>query len=214
MHISDWPYWGMFASGLLLTLKVSIMAYVGALVLGTLGVILRTSRIVPLRWAGTVYVEVIRNIPSLALVFIVVFGLPQIGLTLPLVTSVVVVLAIYEGAFACEVLRAGINCVDIGSAEAARALGLTNRETLFHIVLPQAVRSVVQPLTNVFIKTVINSSMIAIVGLADLTGVAQRVNIREAEPMLFFGVGLAYVTIALLGGLMGGFIDRKVRFTR
>jgi len=214
MHISDWPYWGMFASGLLLTLKVSIMAYVGALVLGTLGVILRTSRIVPLRWAGAVYVEVIRNIPSLALVFIVVFGLPQIGLTLPLVTSVVVVLAIYEGAFACEVLRAGINCVDIGSAEAARALGLTNRETLFHIVLPQAVRSVVQPLTNVFIKTVINSSMIAIVGLADLTGVAQRVNIREAEPMLFFGVGLAYVTIALLGGLLGGLIDRKVRFTR
>ncbi len=214
MPVLNWPYWGMFASGLMLTLKVSVLAYAGALVLGGVGVVFRTSRIAPLRWAGAAYVEVIRNVPALALIFIVVFGLPQIGLTMPLVTSVVIVLAIYEGAFACEVLRAGINCVDVGSAEAARALGLTNGETLFHIVLPQAVRSVVQPLTNVFIKTVINSSMIAIVGLADLTGVAQRVNIREAEPMLFFGVGLAYVTIALLGGLLGGYIDRKVRFTR
>ena len=78
----------------------------------------------------------------------------------------------------------------------------------------QAMRSVVQPLTNVFIKTVINSSLNAIVGLPDLTGIAERINIREAEPMLFFGVGLAYVTIALLGGLLGGYIDRKVRFSR
>jgi glutamate transport system permease protein len=214
MQVMNWPYWGMFGAGLLLTLKVSVLAYAGALVLGVVGVICRTSRILPLRWVGAAYVEAIRNVPSLALVFIVVFGLPQVGLTMPLITSVVVVLAIYEGAFACEVLRAGVNCVDVGSAEAARALGCSNGQTLFHIVLPQAVRSVVQPLTNVFIKTVINSSLIAIVGLADLTGVAQRVNIREAEPSLFFGVGLAYVTIALLGGFLGGYIDRKVRFTR
>lgn len=214
MGLLAWPYWGMFASGLLLTLQVSALAYAGALVLGVIGVVCRTSRILPLRWAGAAYVESVRSVPSLALVFIAVFGLPQIGLTMPLITSVVVMLAIYEGAFACEALRSGINCVPVGSAEAARALGFSNRETLFYVVLPQAMRSVVQPLTNVFIKTVINSSLIAIVGLPDLTGVAERINIREAEPMLFFGVGLAYVTIALLGGLLGGYIDRKVRFSR
>lgn len=214
MSFFAWPYWGMFASGLLLTLQVSVLAYAGALVLGVTGVMCRTSRILPLRWLGTAYVESIRNVPSLALVFIAVFGLPQIGLTMPLITSVVVMLAIYEGAFACEALRSGINCVPVGSAEAARALGFSNRETLFYVVLPQAARSVVQPLTNVFIKTVINSSLIAIVGLPDLTGIAERINIREAEPMLFFGVGLAYVAIALLGGLLGGYIDRKVRFSR
>lgn len=214
MDVANWPYWGVFASGLLLTLQVSALAYAGALVLGVIGVVFRTSPILPLRWVGVGYVEAIRNVPSLALVFLVVFGLPQIGLTLPLFTSVVIVLAIYEGAFVCEALRTGINCVDVGSAEAARALGFGNRATLFYVVLPQAARSVVQPLTSVFIKTVINSSLLAIVGLADLTGVAQRVNIREAEPMLFFGVGLAYVAIALLGGILGGYIDRKVRFTR
>ena len=214
MSFFAWPYWGMFASGLLLTLQVSALAYAGALVLGVIGVMCRTSRILPLRWVGVAYVESIRNVPSLALVFIAVFGLPQIGLTMPLITSVVVMLAIYEGAFACEALRSGINCVPVGSAEAARALGFGNRETLFYVVLPQAARSVVQPLTNVFIKTVINSSLIAIVGLPDLTGIAERINIREAEPMLFFGVGLAYVAIALLGGLLGGYIDRKVRFSR
>jgi glutamate transport system permease protein len=214
MQLSNWPYWGMFASGLALTLQVSVLAYAGALVLGVIGVVCRTSRVLPLRWAGAVYVETIRNVPSLALVFIAVYGLPQIGVMMSLTTSVVVVLAIYEGAFACEALRAGINCVAVGSAEAARALGFSNSETLFHVVLPQAARSVVQPLTNVFIKTVINSSLIAIVGLPDLTGVAQRINIREAEPSLFFGVGATYVAIALLGGLLGGYIDRRVRFAR
>lgn len=214
MQVMDWPYWGMFASGLLLTLKVSAISYLGALALGIIGVAMRTSRIPPLRWAGAAYVEAIRNVPALALVFIVVFGLPQIGIKLSLIASVVIVLAIYEGAFACEALRAGVNSVDVGSAEAARALGFTNQMTLAYVVLPQAIRSVVQPLTNVFIKTVINSSLIAIVGLADLTGVAQRVNIREAEPLLFFGVGLTYVLIALFGGLLGGLIDHKVRISR
>lgn len=214
MQMMDWPYWGMFASGLLLTLQVSVISYIGALALGIIGVAMRTSRIPPLRWAGAAYVEAIRNVPALALVFIAVFGLPQIGIKLSLVASVVIVLAIYEGAFACEALRAGVNSVSVGSAEAARALGFDNGMTFFHVVLPQAVRGVVQPLTNVLIKTVINSSLIAIVGLADLTGVAQRVNIREAEPLLFFGVGLTYVLIALMGGLLGGFVDRKVRISR
>lgn len=214
MQVMNWPYWGAFASGLVLTLEVSVIAYLGAVVLGIVGAASRTSRLLPLRWAGIAYVETIRNIPALALVFIAVFGLPQIGVRLSLISSVVIVLAIYEGAFACEALRAGINCVDVGSAEAARALGLNNRQTLVSVILPQAIRSVVQPLTNVFIKTVINSSLIAIVGLADLTGVAERVNIREAEPLLFFWAGLTYVLIAIFGGAIGGYIDRKVRFTR
>jgi ABC-type amino acid transport system permease subunit len=66
----------------------------------------------------------------------------------------------------------------------------------------------------VFIKTALNSSLVAIVGLADLTGAAQRVNLREAEPMLFVGAGLVYVSIALLGGQLGGVIERKVRILR
>ncbi|MEO6985994.1 MAG: amino acid ABC transporter permease [Paralcaligenes sp.] len=209
-----WPYWGMFAMGLILTLKVTAAAYVGALILGTAATAMRTSPLLPVRWAGVAYVEVVRNVPALALVFLAVFGLPQIGIMVSLLWSVIAVLAIYEGAFVCEALRAGINTVDLGSTEASRALGLNNRQTLVYIVLPQAIRSVVQPLTNVFIKTAINSSLIAIVGLADLTGVAQRVNIREAEPLLFFGAGLTYVAIAMLGGVFGGYIDRKVRFRR
>ena len=79
MSFLAWPYWGMFASGLLLTLQVSALAYAGALVLGVIGVMCRASRILPLRWMGAAYVESIRNVPSLALVFIAVFGLPQIG---------------------------------------------------------------------------------------------------------------------------------------
>ena len=210
----SWPYWTPFLAGLALTLKVTVGAYLGAVLIGVATVSMRISSLAPLRYLATAYVELVRNTPALALLFIVVFGLPQVDLRISLLWSAITVLAIYEGAFASEALRAGINSVDLGSTEAARAFGLNNGGTLLFIVLPQAIRSVVQPLTNVFIKTAINSSLVAIVGLADLTGVAERINIREAEPLLFFGAGLTYVAISLLGGALGGFIDRKVRFDR
>ena len=210
----SWPYWTPFLAGLALTLKVTVGAYLGAVLIGVATVSMRISSLAPLRYLATAYVELVRNTPALALLFIVVFGLPQVDLRISLLWSAIIVLAIYEGAFASEALRAGINSVDLGSTEAARAFGLNNGGTLLFIVLPQAIRSVVQPLTNVFIKTAINSSLVAIVGLADLTGVAERINIREAEPLLFFGAGLTYVAISLLGGALGGFIDRKVRFDR
>lgn len=210
----NWPYWTPFLAGLALTLKVTVGAYLGAVLIGVIGVSMRISSLAPLRFVSAAYVELVRNTPALALLFIVVFGLPQVDIRISLLWSAIFVLAIYEGAFATEALRAGINTVDLGSTEAARALGLNNSGTLWFIVLPQAVRTVVQPLTNVFIKTAINSSLVAIVGLADLTGVAERINIREAEPLLFFGAGLTYVVISLLGGALGGFVDRKVRFNR
>jgi glutamate transport system permease protein len=210
----DWPYWGEFASGLVTTLEVTALAFVGAVLLGLVAVAMRSSRPAPMRIAATAYVEAVRNVPALALVFIVVYGLPDIGLSIPLFWSVVIVLAFYEGAFACEALRQGVNSVDVKCAEAARALGFTNGRTLRLVVLPQALRYVIQPLTNVFIKTAINSSLIAVVGLADLTGVAQRVNLREAEPLLFVGAGAVYVAIALLGAQLGGVIERRVRISR
>lgn len=212
--MTSWPYWGDFGSGLLLTLEVTLLSFVGAVILGLIAVAMRSVRLLPLRLAAVAYVETVRNIPALALIFVMVFGLPQLGFQLPLIWSVVVVLSIYEGAFACEALRQGVNSVDLKSTEAARALGLTNGRTLVLVVLPQAVRNVVQPLTNIFIKTLINSSLIAIVGLADLTGASQRVNIREAQPMLFVGAGLTYVVIALAAGQAGGFIERRVRIRR
>lgn len=212
--VVSWPYWKVFGSGLLLSLEVTALAFVGAVLLGLVAVAMRSSRPAPLRIAAATYVEVVRNIPALALVFLMVYGLPDLGVTISLFWSVVIVLAVYEGAFACEALRQGVNSVDIKSAEAARALGFTNSRTLLLVVLPQALRYVVQPLTNVFIKTAINSSLIATVGLADVTGVAQRINLREAEPLLFIGAGAVYVVIALFGAQIGGFIERRVRISR
>lgn len=205
---------GDFASGTLLTIEVTVLSFLGALVIGITAVVMRISPLAPLRIAGACYVECVRNIPVLALLFIFVFGLPQIGVLVPLLWSAVIVLACYEGAFACEALRVGVNNVDVGSAEAARALGLTTGKTLRWVILPQAVRSVIQPLANVFIKTAINSSLVAIIGLTDLTGVAQRINIREAQPMLFVYSGLVYLLLAVFGGQLAGYLERKLRFTR
>lgn len=210
----NWPYWGEFLKGVLLTLEVTAISFIGALILGVLLVAMRVSGLPPFRIASAVYVEIGRNVPILALLFLMVYGFPQLGVDITLFWSAVIVLAVYEGAFICEALRAGVNTVDRGATEAARALGFTTLQTLIDIVIPQAMRSVVQPLGNVFIKTALNSSIIAVVGLADITGVTQNINLREAQPALFFAAGFVYVAIALAGGLLAGRIDAKVRFSR
>lgn len=200
----------IFLNGLKLTLLVTGLAFSGALVLGALLAGMRISPIAPLRAVSALYVEVGRNVPLLALLFLTVYGLPQIDIRISLFWSAVLVLICYEAVYASEALRSGVNAVDPGTAMAARALGFTNLETFWSIILPQAARNVVQPLTNVFIKTTLNSSIIAIIGLVDVTGAAERINIASPQPLLFVAAGLVYVTISLLAGQGAARIERIV----
>ncbi len=88
-----------------------------------------------------------------------VFGLPDIGILFSLYNSAVIAMAMFAGAFVCESIRTGINTVQVGQAEAARSIGLTFPQSLRYVILPQAVRSMVQPLVNVWIGTLIGSSL-------------------------------------------------------
>ena len=115
---------GFLLGGLLVTLELTAIGFVGALLLGTVLAVFRVSPIPPLRAAGAVYVEVLRNMPLLSLLVLVVFGLPDIGLTFSLFTSAALCLAAFGAAFVCEAVRGGINTVPVGQAEAARSLGL------------------------------------------------------------------------------------------
>jgi glutamate transport system permease protein len=206
---------GALLHGLLTTLEIAAIAGVGALVLGVLIAAARVSPVPLLRGVAFSYVQLFLNVPLLALLVLFVFALPDVGLLMPLTTTVVVVLAIYEAAYVAEAVRSGVNTVALGQAEAARALGLTFLQTLRLVVLPQALRAVVQPLGNVLIALVMNTALAAAVGVVELTSATNKVNLVEAQPIpIFAGAGVLYMLIALVIGLLCGVVERRVAIVR
>jgi glutamate transport system permease protein len=202
---------GFLLGGLLVTLELTALGFVGAMLLGTVLAVFRVSPVPPLRVAGAVYVEVLRNMPLLSLLVLVVFGLPDVGVTFSLFTSAAVCLAGFGAAFVCEAIRGGINAVPVGQAEAARALGFTFTQSLRHVILPPAFRTMVQPLVNIFIGIALGSSLAAAVGVSELTNRTQLLNLQSAEAVVLFLVsGAMYLAIALLGGAVGGALERRL----
>lgn len=205
---------GAILSGFKITLGLTVLGYVGALIIGTVIAIFRVGPIPPLRVFGWVYVEFFKNIPLLSLLILFVFGLPDIGLTYSLFLTVAAALALSAAAFICEAMRAGINAIPIGQAEAARSIGLTFTQTLRFVVLPQAFRAMVPPLVNTFIGVALGSSLASAVGVADLTYETQYLNLKYALTATFLVAGALYVLLAFAGATAGGWLERRVAIKR
>lgn len=206
---------GVLGSGVLVTLAITALAFVGALLLGTVMAVFRVSPIPPLQAVGAVYVELFRNVPLLGLLILVAYGVPYLGISFSLFTTAVICLVLVSSAFVCENVRAGINGVPLGQAEAARALGMTFGQSLGLVILPQALRTMVQPFVNIFIGVALGSSLAAAVAVPELTYQAQQVGNRTAESMLMFVISaIVYIAIALLGGGVGGVLERRLAITR
>jgi glutamate transport system permease protein len=150
---------GQFRHGAVVTIELTLLSYTLAFAIGLVVAGFRVSPVAPLRAAGTAYVETVRNVPLAVHFVLFFFALPKVGILFSPFRSAVIVLAYYHGSFATETIRAGINTVPVGQAEAARSLGLTFGGTLFRIVLPQAVRSVIPPLGSLFIALTKNTSV-------------------------------------------------------
>jgi glutamate transport system permease protein len=183
----------------LTTLSLSLLAGLLAFVLGTLLAAARVSPIPPLRGLATFYVEVFRNTPLTVVFFFLIFGLPQIDFILEFFTGAVLSLGLYTAAFVCEAVRSGINAVSAGQAEASRAIGLTFGQSLREVVLPQAFRTVVPPLGNVFIAMVKNSSIAAGFAISELSSLLPRLVNADAGELtaVLLGVVIAYMLITL-----------------
>ncbi len=208
---------GLFVTGVLTTLQISLLAGIGALVLGTIMAGFRVSPAPPLQWVGSAWVTVLRNTPLTVVLFTIGFGLPEIGLNAPFFWFGVTGLALYTSAFVCEAIRSGINSVAAGQAEAARSVGLTFGQTLTVVVLPQAFRTVVPPLGNVFIAMIKNSAIVGAFGVGgdlysagvQLTGAGGLATIP-----VFTGVAIGYLILTIPAGLLLGALERKVAIAR
>lgn len=206
---------GQFRTGVLRTIGLTLFGFGGAFLIGLVIASCRVSPVPPLRLAGAAYVGTVRNIPLIVQMFLVFFGLPKLGIVLEPFTCAWVVLAVYTGSYVAEVVRSGINAVAAGQAEAARAIGLSFGQVLLIVVLPQALRTVVQPLGNLFIACTKNSAVAYAISVIELTGTSDRLGVAAAESLaVLFAAGLGYLALTLPSGLLIGVLERKVAIKR
>ena len=210
-------YGPAFGQALLLTWKLTALSFVPGFLLGIGVTVLRLLPLPPLRAALTVYVEVFRNIPSVALLIFIVFALPDLNVVIDYEPSVVLTLALVASAFTADYLRAGINTVAGGQAEAALSLGMRPLQVITAVILPQALRAVVQPMTSLLIALMLSTSLASQVPFPgrELTALVSKIATDSAAGIPAFMVAAAlYVATGLLIAWAGATLERKVRILR
>jgi glutamate transport system permease protein len=207
----------LLRSAFLTTLSLAVVSGLIALALGTVLAGMRVSPIPTLRGFATFYVEIFRNTPLTVVFFFLVFGIVEIGLQFPTrYLAAVAALSLYTASFVCEALRSGINAVPPGQAEAARALGLDFRQSLTTVVLPQAFRTVVPPLGNVWIALAKNTSIAAGFAVTDLTAALQRLANANADQLaaVFASIVVAYLLITLPSAWLIRRVENRLAIVR
>ncbi len=210
-------YGPAFWQALLLTWKLTAWSFVPGFLLGIGIAVLRLLPLPPLRLALTFYVEVFRNIPSVALLIFIVFALPDLNVLIDYEPSVVLTLALVCSAFTADYLRSGINTIRSSQIEAALSLGMRPLQVIAAVVLPQALRSVVQPITSLLIALMLSTSLASQVPLPgrELTALVSKIATDSATGMAAFAVAAAmYVATGLLIAWAGAILDKKVRILR
>jgi aspartate/glutamate/glutamine transport system permease protein len=189
---------GALAQGLLVTLEVSVLALILALVLGVLVATLRVAPSAPLRRIGTAYVEFLRNIPLLVQLFFLFFALPSIGIRLEAFVCGVLALGVYTSAFVAEAIRSGIAAVPKGQLEAALSSGMSYSLAMRTIVLPQAIEKTIPPLGNTTLNLIKNSSLVSTVSVLDVLGTANLLGARSFQYVpMFAGAAICYLILTL-----------------
>lgn len=201
--------------GLGWTLQLTAAAYVLALPLGLAVALLR---LVPYRlvsWAAEVYVEVLRGTPLLVQIFFVYFVLPAAGVALSAWAAGVAALGVNASAYIAEICRAGVLSVDRGQGEAARSLGMNAPQALRFVVLPQALRRMVPPLTNEAVAMLKDSSLVSVMGLTELTRAGQELAGRYADPLAVWPlVALFYFAATFVLTRLASWMEKKYRAGR
>lgn len=207
--------WDLYAEGLSRTLQVANLSFVFAMVVGIVIASFRVSPIPPLQRFAGFYVSVFRNTPLLVIFFVFFFGLPSLGFQYTPFQSTTIVLSLYTGAYLGETIRSGINSVASGQAEAARAVGLNFTQVLGLIIIPQALRTVVGPMGNLYIANGKNSALGLTIGLLELTAVANRLTNVTAEAVsAFAAAALLYIVWLLAAAYVIGLIEQRVAIRR
>ncbi len=216
--LAKYDVWG----AIWVTIQLSVLSAIGALIIGTIVAVLRVSPAAVLRGVGTAYVNLLRNTPlTLLMVFSILGAAFILGLQLSqdIATNAfrwaVVVLSFYHASFVCEAIRSGINTVPVGQAEAARAIGLTFGQSLSQVILPQAFRGAIAPLGSTFIALIKNTTVVAVIGVADSAGLLSKITENEGASMVTFLLfAMVFVVLTLPIGVASTTLSQKLAVKR
>ncbi len=206
-----------YLTALLTTWRLTAVSFVLVMVMSILITVMRVCPFKPLRLLGDLYVQVFRNVPGAVLILIVVYALPYLKIVLDYEPSVIVVTVLLGSSFGSENFMTGINTIGVGQIEAARSIGLSFGQILRKIVIPQALRSTVLPMTNLLIAVMLTTALGSQVPMSpqELTGLVSYINTRESAGIAtFFISACGYIATALVIGFAGNKLDEKVRIAR
>jgi cystine transport system permease protein len=196
------------------TIPLTIVAFAIGLVLAVVLALMRLSRVRALSAIARVYISLVRGTPLLVQLFVIFYGLPSLGVLLDPWPSAVIAFSINVGGYAAEVVRAAILSVPKGQWEAAHMIGMSHRQSLQRIILPQAARVSVPPLSNTFISLVKDTSLASLILVTELFRQAQKAAAFSQEFMLLYlEAALVYWVICLaLSGAQSGLERRLDRY--
>ncbi len=210
---------GIMLQGMWITLKVSLYSIVLGILIGLLGGIARISSNPALKWAAITYVEIIRGSPLLVQIFIWYFVLATLvnellkktgAMEIPALWYGVAALASFTGAYVTEIVRAGIQSIHKGQSEASRSLGMTGAQSMFHIILPQAMRRILPPLAGQFISLVKDSSLLGMIAIRELTKATREVITVSLQPYEFWFVcAIMYLVLTFTLSMFVQYLERR-----
>lgn len=209
-----------FLAALVETLKLSVVSLIAATILGVIFGLFTVSKVRVLEWISKIYIGIIRGTPLLVQTFIIYYGLAQtlrpLGFQWKLIggpfTAGAVALSLNAGAYMAEIVRGGIEAVDIGQMEAARSLGLSYGKAMWKIVLPQAFFTMLPAIINQFIITLKDTSLISTIGIRELTqnGKILVANATARSMPIWVTAALYYLVICTILSQVAKIVERKV----
>lgn len=207
LAITSLPY---ILQGIGYTILISFGGMACGLVLGFILALGRSSKWFIVRWPSRFFISYMRGTPMLVFLFLLYFGLPNIGIQLSAVTAALIGFSLHSSAYMAEIHRSALNAVDKGQWEAATALGMTYWQTMFSVIMPQAIRIAIPPLSNVLLDLIKASSLAAMITVPDLFQRAKIVGGREFDYLtVYILVGFVYWGISMLVELGQEFFEKR-----
>ena len=198
--------------GLEVTVLISVVSVLLSFIIGSVFGIIRYSRIKYLSAVVGFIIDIIRNLPLLLIIFFTYFGLPNFGFKPETIPAAIIAMTVFESMMLAEIVRSGLNAVDVGQMEGARSVGMSFVQALWHIILPQAYKKMIPAIISQFVSLIKDTSLATIIVVPELMQHAQVVYGQNANYILpmFAALAVLYFIICFSLSLLGNFIDRQL----
>ena len=209
----NWISWApTLGNGIVKTLEFTFASFAGAVVAGLVLALMRESPVAPLRWLARIYTEIFKNLPLLTEIFIVYFGLASLGIRLSIFEAGCLSLIVFYAAYLSEIFRGGLQGIAAGQREAAHALGLSERQVLTGVVVPQAIRLVLPATTTMLVDMLKSTSLLITIAAAELMTVGQLIASTTFRAMeVYFVIGVIYFAMCYPLSMASLWLERRLK---